>query len=318
MTTLEMTYRFIKLVESVHPSLVNGPDRPDTETILTHLNKAQNTLISQKYAKAGGFKMKSEAFNQFHDEFQAIIFGQNVTDLTPLLDSAHYGKLGTLPTGYMHYLRSDSSITKTDPADVVSYQIETITLTGADGTATISAAGSLTKTVTFTTSLAITAANFYVANVAAYAAVGIVLTNVGNTIVMTAAVNGVSFTAPIITNATLTLNGSVAHTFSTASYVPNQLGTYSDLTKIMTTAFNKPIFNNPIIILQKGSFWIVTDSYTTVNSVYFMYIKQPATMTISSTSELSEFLHEDIITIAVQDYISSKNIPREKTLNVNN
>lgn len=72
-----MIYRFLKEVESVHPILVNGPDRPDTETILTHLNKAQNSLVSQKYMKAGGFKMKSEALNIFHDEFRDIITGAN-------------------------------------------------------------------------------------------------------------------------------------------------------------------------------------------------------------------------------------------------
>lgn len=324
MTVQDMVYRFYKLLESVDPILVNSEHRPDTETVLAHLNKAQNTYVSQKYASAGGFKMKSAAFNIFYDDFKTIITEANVTSLSPLANTAHYGKTGALPTGYMHYLRSDSSVTRTDISDASSKQVETITLTGTSGTANITGTGGLTKVVTFTTSLGVTAATFYINNVAAYSAQGIDLTAVGNTIVFTAQVAGVGFTAPTFTNTGGNIAGTVQHGYSRLSYFPNQLGTFADITKIMTTATNKPIFNNPIILLHKDNFWVVTDSYTTVNSVNFLYVRQPKKMTVNapltdevSTCELSEFMHEDVTTLGFQDYIATKNIPREKTLNVN-
>lgn len=59
---------------------------------------------------------------------------------------------------------------------VLQPQISTITLSGTNGTLSISGAGGLTKTVTFTTDIYTTAQNFVTVNAADYLAQGIVLT----------------------------------------------------------------------------------------------------------------------------------------------
>lgn len=91
-------------------------------------------------------------------------------------------------------------------------QVETITLTGTEGTANVGAAGGLTKLATFGDDLADTAADFVTSHAAAYLAVGIVVTSEGADLIFTANVAGTGFTAPTITNATGDLAGTVAHT----------------------------------------------------------------------------------------------------------
>lgn len=105
----------------------------------------------------------------------------------------------------------------TAPVIVSVAQVETVTLTGTSGTATITLAGGLTKTVTFDTDLATTAANFDTDFSADYTAQGITITSSGDDIIFTAAVAGTAFTAPVITNATGDLDGSVAHTTANAT-----------------------------------------------------------------------------------------------------
>lgn len=89
----------------------------------------------------------------------------------------------------------------------------------AIGTGTITAAGIGPFPVTFVTNQDTTALNFKTANVAAFLAAGVVLTNVTNTIVMEAAVSGVPFTAPVrvITAGDLTL--TIAHTIANVTPV---------------------------------------------------------------------------------------------------
>jgi hypothetical protein len=96
-------------------------------------------------------------------------------------------------------------------------QVETITLSGTSGTATVAVAGGLSKLATFDTDLDTTADNFVTAFAADYAAVGITIASTGTgttdgKIRFTAAVKGTAFSAPTITNASGNLAGSVAHT----------------------------------------------------------------------------------------------------------
>lgn len=103
-------------------------------------------------------------------------------------------------------------------------QVDTITLTGTSGTATIAAAGGLTKTATFSISLTQTAANFVTANAAAYLAVGIVLTSSGDDLIFTDNDPGKGFTNPTITNATGDLAGSVVNTQANGTVTPDSAG----------------------------------------------------------------------------------------------
>ena len=89
-------------------------------------------------------------------------------------------------------------------------QVETATLTGTSGTASVTMGG-LTKTATFDTNIATTTAAFVAAHADAYAAVGITLTGT-TTLVFTAATAGTAFTAGTVTNLTGDLAGTVAHT----------------------------------------------------------------------------------------------------------
>jgi hypothetical protein len=89
-------------------------------------------------------------------------------------------------------------------------EVDVITLTGTSGTATILNNG-VTKTATWHTSLTVTASDFVTTNAAAYLVAGTVLTSLGATLIFTANVAGTGFTgATTITNATLTLSGTVA------------------------------------------------------------------------------------------------------------
>ena len=117
------------------------------------------------------------------------------------------------------------SVELTRPADTTTYdagdailgattavkQKETLTLAGAFGTAVVTAAGGLTRTATFTTTPIATATAFAAANVAAYLAQGIVLTSSDADLIFEAQVVGVPFTPPVITYATSSLTGTVAH-----------------------------------------------------------------------------------------------------------
>ncbi len=95
-------------------------------------------------------------------------------------------------------------------------QVDTVTLTGTNGTAEITGAGGLTKTVTFatggTTDLTQTAADFVTSFAADYLAEGIVLTSSAADLIFTAQSYGVAFTSPAIANLTGDLSGSVANT----------------------------------------------------------------------------------------------------------
>ena len=90
-------------------------------------------------------------------------------------------------------------------------QIDTVTLTGTDGTANVSCAG-VVNVLTFNSSLTVTASDFVTAFAAAYLAVGVVLTSSLGTLIFTASVAGTSFTSPWVANLSIDLAGTVVHT----------------------------------------------------------------------------------------------------------
>lgn len=94
-------------------------------------------------------------------------------------------------------------------------KITTLTLTGTSGTASITLAGKLTKTVTFSTSLTQTATDFVTAFASDYLAADIVLTSSGASLIFTA--NTIGFTNPVITNVTTNLSGTIVNTQLTAN-----------------------------------------------------------------------------------------------------
>ena len=95
-------------------------------------------------------------------------------------------------------------------------QVNTITLTGTSGTATVTVKG-VAKLATFDTSIAVTTAAFVLANAAAYLEAGLVLTG-ATTLIFTAAVAGVGFDDGAAANVSGDLaGGSVATTENTVA-----------------------------------------------------------------------------------------------------
>lgn len=90
-------------------------------------------------------------------------------------------------------------------------QREIITLTGTGGTANVTVVGGLTKLATFATDLTTTANNFVTSHAAAYLAVGIIVTCSGAKLCFKPTLLSVAIVAPVITNVTSNLAGSVAH-----------------------------------------------------------------------------------------------------------
>jgi hypothetical protein len=92
-------------------------------------------------------------------------------------------------------------------------QVETVTLTGASGTANVTMGG-LTKLATFSTDLAGTHAAFVSDHAVAYLAVGITLTGT-TTLIFTATVAGTPFVAGVVDTIAV-LAGTVVHTTASA------------------------------------------------------------------------------------------------------
>lgn len=133
-------------------------------------------------------------------------------------------------------------------------QVETITLTGTSGTANVTGAGGLTSLVTFGSTLTDTAADFVVSHNTAYAAVGIIISSHLDTIIFTAAVAGVAFTAPVITNVTDNLAGTVAHT--TPNATTGLSGSVAHTTASVTSlvfSSNRNLFSEPTIANATGN-----------------------------------------------------------------
>jgi hypothetical protein len=98
-----------------------------------------------------------------------------------------------------------------DSTGAAQAQVDTVTLTGATGTANITAGG-LTKLATFNSTLTQTATDFVTDHAAAYLVVGITVTSSGADVIFTATVTGVAFTSPITVNVTTDLVGTTVNT----------------------------------------------------------------------------------------------------------
>lgn len=90
-------------------------------------------------------------------------------------------------------------------------QREVITLTGSSGTANVTGVGGLTKLATFATDLTTTAKNFVTSHAAAYLAAGVIVTCSGAKLCFKPTLLSVAIVAPVITNVTSNIAGTVAH-----------------------------------------------------------------------------------------------------------
>lgn len=102
---------------------------------------------------------------------------------------------------------SKSALLASDMAAAVN-QVDTVTMTGTSGTATVAGPGGLSFTATFNSDLTTTNSDFVTANAPAYLARGIVLTSSTDTLIFTAHVAGSGHTAPTAVNASGNLAGT--------------------------------------------------------------------------------------------------------------
>lgn len=86
---------------------------------------------------------------------------------------------------------------------------------------------------------------------------------------------------------------------SVNSQLPNKLVSWSEMDKVITNVYNIPIIRKPFLVLFEDYMLITTDSYTTPTAVRLTYLRKPLDISISQTSELAEYLHEDIAQLAV-------------------
>jgi hypothetical protein len=161
--------------------------------------------------------------------------------------------------------------------------IATLTLTtvGSSGTATITANG-LAKVATYATSPTVTAKNFCAANAVAYAALGIVLTTTGATLIFTVTGPGKTITVSIA-NLTTDLTGTVVYTqthgTNVATFTP--AGSTAGGTVLI-------IVNGVASVLTFDTSWDV--SINTASAGHFLYdsaatyLAQGITVTGSSTT----------------------------------
>jgi hypothetical protein len=140
-------------------------------------------------------------------DFRNVLFRRWNTACT-----AWTSAISTLAGGHVEH---SGFVYKASLNNLSQAQIDTITLTGTSGTATITDAGGLTEIVTFNINIQTTAADFVTAFATDYLAQGIVITSNTTDIIFTANVSGTPFTSPIMTN----VSGNLAGT--TTNLIPN-------------------------------------------------------------------------------------------------
>lgn len=151
-------------------------------------------------------------------------------------------------------------------------QISTVTLSGAGGTCTMTCAGVTSKTVTYTSSLPVSAANFVSANYATYYSAGVAVSCDGNDIIFTALVAGIPFAIPVVTPG---VEGSHLH------------GTVVQTVSIVTN-------------VESNMFMVFVDDLTTATTFYIHYVKKPTDIGSGVDCALREELHRTIVEKAVQ------------------
>jgi len=156
--------------------------------------------------------------------------------------------------------------------------IATLTLTGASGTATITANG-LANVATFATDLETTAQNFVVTNYDVYAAINVILTQSGDTIIFTVTAKDKLATVTIA-NLTTDLAGTVVKTKSggsdVATFTLTSATSHAGATALLTVngLSKKATFNTSIEI--------TTTAFVAANAA--AYLQQGITLTGTTTA----------------------------------
>lgn len=104
---------------------------------------------------------------------------------------------------------------------------------------------------------------------------------------------------------------------SSSGYVDCELIESKDINKFLNGINNIAYFKYPKIVLQYKmdnypQLILILDNYSTLSSLDIKYIRTPANIDIdgSITSELPEFLHKDVVSLAVKEAVKSMYISK--------
>lgn len=204
----------------VAPTVLNGSGDLDGTVEHTTANRVaiaqvhtlalEGTIGTSNVVDAGGLT-KAMTFDtdltttaaNFVTAHAAAYLGQGIV-VTSLLEdlifTANVAGVGfTVPTVDLTAGDLAGGVVNTTANVTALKQIDTLTVTGDSGVSAVTAAGGLSKLITFATDLTTTAANFVTAHAAAYAAQNIIVTSNLADIIFTASTAGTSFTSPVIT-----------------------------------------------------------------------------------------------------------------------
>ena len=81
--------------------------------------------------------------------------------------------------------------------------------------------------------------------------------------------------------------------------LPNKLVSWKEMDKAITSTYNSPVLRKPFVVLASDEILVTRDIYTTISAVKLTYLREPVKITLDITSELAEYLHEDIAQLAV-------------------
>lgn len=294
MTAAEMITYFDLLYDVNGSSAVAG--FIDTEKF-GFINKAQEAVVTE-YCLAGDWdRVKELLGNEEYDLTLSSAYGTSCyvteaiatnylyyiisrTQLTrtsyPTVSSAEWFENIKIPFELIRNFENNSS-NKTvfynpriiDTKQLMSVkQISTVTLAGTSGSATIAVAGIATRTVTFSSSLPVSAANFVSTNYAEYTSAGVTVSCDGVNLIFTANVAGTPFAIPVVVP-----NGITGVVVETVSIVTN---------------------------VTSNLFMVFVDNFTTPTTFYLHYIKKPEDIAAGVDCVLREELHRTIIEKAVQ------------------
>jgi hypothetical protein len=98
----------------------------------------------------------------------------------------------------------------------------------------------------------------------------------------------------------------------TAKWVPNRVISHTDLEKVINSAYNSPILRQPCVLFEENSEAVIyKDAYTNIFNVDVTYVRRPKKLTLvvadadteTTTCELSELAHNEIVDLAVNIFI---------------
>ena len=81
--------------------------------------------------------------------------------------------------------------------------------------------------------------------------------------------------------------------------LPNKLVSWKEMDKAITNSYNSPLLRKPFVVLMDSQLLVTYGYLTTLSIIKLTYLRTPKLISLSQTSELAEYLHEDIAQLAV-------------------